>query len=90
MTPTKNAAVRRVSQRNIKVIQVSFHTYVLKKQCVSSYNRGLQNQYPSPNTAEYTAFTFSECPNEWLFLPYPDLYRSLPYSPWLLIVSTGL
>ena len=73
MTPTKNAAVRRVSQQNIKVVQVSFHTYVLKKQCVSSYNRGLQNQYPSPNTAEYTAFTFSECPIELLFVSNADL-----------------
>ena len=73
MTPTKNAAVRRVSNENIKVVQVSFHTHVLKKQWVSSYNRALQNQNPSPNAAEYTAFTFSECPSELLFLPYPDL-----------------
>ena len=90
MTPTKNAPIRRVSNENIKVVQVSFQTYVLKKQWVSSLNRALQNQYPSPNAAEYTAFTFSECAIEWLFVPYGDLYRSLPYSPRLLIVSTGL
>ena len=73
MTPTKNAAVRRVLNENINVVQVSFHTHVLKKTVGSSTDCVAPFQYPSPNAAEYTAFTFSECASEWLFLPYPDL-----------------